>query len=147
MARQSSGGNSANNCNGGDLNCGVVYKLTPKSGGAWTESVIYNFQGGSDGGTPYAGLIFDQSGNLYGTTQEGGGTACRYGCGVVFQLTPQSNGSWTESVLYSFTGGSDGGVPLAGLIFDAKGNLYGTTYIGGFLGKRFCSGAVGQFSS
>ena len=103
--------------------------------------MIYNFPGGSDGGTPYAGLIFDQSGNLYGTTQEGGGVACRFGCGVVFQLTPQSNGSWTESVLHSFTGGSDGGDPLAGLIFNAKGNLYGTTAYGGHTGK-FCNCGV-----
>jgi uncharacterized repeat protein (TIGR03803 family) len=135
------GGNSANNCNGGNLNCGVVYKLTPKSGGGWTESVIYNFTGGSDGGQPYAGLIFDQSGNLYGTTEEGGGVACRFGCGVVFQLTPQSNGSWTESVLHSFTGGSDGGAP-AGLIFDAKGNLYGATGFGGHIGRN-CSVGCG----
>jgi uncharacterized repeat protein (TIGR03803 family) len=132
------GGNSSPNCNGGNLNCGVVYKLTPKSGGGWTETVLYNFQGGSDGGFPYGGVIFDQSGNLYGSTSEGGGTSCSYGCGLIFKLTLQSNGSWTESVLHSFTGGSDGGVPNGGLVFGANGNLYGTTYIGGFLGKRFC---------
>ena len=135
------GGNSANNCNGGNLNCGVVYKLTPKSGGGWTESVLYNFTGGSDGGAPPGGLIFDQSGNLYGTAQESNAGSCRFGCGVVFQLTPQSNGSWTESVLHSFTGGGDGGIPAGGLIFDAKGNLYGATVLGGHIGR--CSVGCG----
>src|SRR5207245_1560042 len=100
------GGNSSNNCNGGNLNCGVVFKLTAGAAGSWTESVLYNFTGGSDGGAPYAGLIFDQAGNLYGTTQGGGTTSCRFGCGVVFQLTPNGRGSWTESVLHGFTGGS-----------------------------------------
>jgi uncharacterized repeat protein (TIGR03803 family) len=123
------GGNSANNCNGGNLNCGVVYKLTPKSGGGWTESVLYNFTGGSDGGAPPGGLIFDQSGNLYGTAQESNAGSCSFGCGVAFELTP-NGGSWTESVLHQFRG-RDGGFPAAGLTFDAAGNLYGTTEVDG----------------
>ena len=77
----------------------------------------------------YGDLVFDQAGNIYGTTWAGGGTGCGgygggSGCGTVFNLMP-SNGGWTESVLYSFTGGNDGGNPLAGVIFDRVGNLYG----------------------
>src|SRR5258708_13276520 len=88
----------------------------------------YPFTGGSDGGNPYAGLIADAAGNLYGTTYgsvNGGGGPSRYG--TVFELTP----SGTFTVLYSFTGGSDGANPRAGLIADAAGNLYGTTTFGG----------------
>ena len=110
---------------------GNVFELTPNADGTWTESVLYSFTGGSDGGSPNAGLIFDQAGNLYGTTQWGGSSNCQYGCGVVFELTPNADGAWTESVLYSFTGGKDGGQPWASLIFDAVGNLYGTTPGGG----------------
>ena len=106
---------------------GTVFELTPNPDGSWKESVLYTFTGGNDGRKPYAGLIFDQAGNLYGTTS-GAGT---YGHGVVFKLTPKSDGSWTESVLYSFTGGNDGFAPFAGLIFDRAGNLYGTTFGGG----------------
>ena len=129
------GGNLS--CNSG-YGCGVVFKLAPKAGGGWTESVLYRFNGGIDGGFPYAGLIFDQAGNLYGTTSLGGNLSCGYlgsGCGVVFTLTPNSDGSWTESVLYSFTGGSDGENPQSSLIFDSLGNLYGTTPEGGAGGR------------
>jgi uncharacterized repeat protein (TIGR03803 family) len=97
---------------------GTVFKLTP-SGGTWSESVLYSFTGGGDGANPRAGLIFDPSGALYGTTVSGGS----HGRGTVFKLAP----SGTESVLYSFQGGSDGAAPFAGLIFDASGALYGTT--------------------
>jgi uncharacterized repeat protein (TIGR03803 family) len=111
--------------------CGTVFELTPTSGGGWTESIVYAFKGGKDGKMPTGGLIFDPAGNLYGMTEEGGGTACGgYGCGTVFELTPSSSG-WKETVLHSFTGGKDGGVPVAGLIFDAAGSLYGTTFNGG----------------
>ncbi len=118
---------------GGKTGCGTVYKLTP-SNGSWTESVLYNFTGGSDGATPYGGrLIFDQTGNLYGTTFGGGSKNCSGGCGVVYELTP-SNGGWTENVLYTFSGGNDGANPWAGVIFDQSGNLYGTTFGGGKYG-------------
>jgi hypothetical protein len=136
------GGSSSLVCNGGNKNCGVVFKLTPNAGGGWTESVLYNFTGGNDGGSPFGSLIFDQSGNLYGTAEESSAGSCRFGCGVVFQLTPQVGGNWTESVLHGFTGGSDGGVPVGELIFDAKGNLYGATTSGGHIG-RFCSVGCG----
>jgi uncharacterized repeat protein (TIGR03803 family) len=147
---------------------------------ASTEQVLYNFSGGGDGGTPYAGLLLDAKGNLYGTTSGGGtygyGTFFEltyanggwnesvlhsfgsitndgaypnsivfgktgnvygmtysggaYGYGTVFKLT-HSKGTWTETVLYSFTGGNDGGFPLQGVILDRSGNLYGTTLNGG----------------
>jgi len=127
--------------------CGVVFKLTPNSGGSWAETVIYTFSGGPDGAWPRARLIFDSSGNLYGTTVAGGnyGGCTVDGCGngVVFRLAPNSDGSWTETVLHSFVGGGgapppyaspDGANPYAGLIFDVAGNLYGTTANGGSYG-------------
>ncbi len=104
--------------------CGAVYKLTPSQSG-WTESILYNFQGGSDGQLPSAGLIFDTSGNLYGTTANGGDG----GRGTIFKLTP-SDGGWTETILHRFQG-SDGAVPFCTLVADASGNLYGTTAGGG----------------
>jgi uncharacterized repeat protein (TIGR03803 family) len=117
---------------GGGAHLGTVFKLTPNSNGSWTETVLYRFAGGSDGFSPWGGLIFDGAGNLYGTTTQGGGsTACGGGCGTVFKLTPNSDGSWTESVLYRFAGGSDGLFPYAGLVFDGTENLYGTTSGGG----------------
>jgi len=108
--------------------CGTVFQLTPSG----DLNVLHSFTGGSDGGTPVAGLIADEAGNLYGTTSAGGDrTNCAAqfidGCGTVFQLDP----SGTLNVLYNFTGGSDGGNPDAALIADAAGNLYGTTYGGG----------------
>jgi uncharacterized repeat protein (TIGR03803 family) len=106
---------------------GTVFKLKPNSDGTWTESVLYRFRGGSDGASPYGGLIFDLGGNLYGTTWTGGVFNCTHGCGTVFKLEPKSDGSWTETVLYRFTDGTDAGVPIAGLVFDAAGNLYGAT--------------------
>jgi hypothetical protein len=104
------------------------------------EQVLYAFLGGSDGGNPSSGLIFDASGNLYGTTKQGGGgTACgsNYaGCGTAFELSSNSNGGWTETILYSFQGSSDGALRSSGLIFDHAGNLYGTTAQGGTEGEE-----------
>ena len=88
---------------------------------AATQKVLYAFTGGLDGSEPYAGVIFDPAGNLYGVTEFGG----LYGKGTVFQLTP-SGGGWTETVLYNFTGGPDGNNPIGGLAIDEAGNLYGT---------------------
>jgi uncharacterized repeat protein (TIGR03803 family) len=113
--------------------CGVVYKLTP-SNGVWTESVLHIFAAGSDGGNPGGGVILDNAGNLYGTTQLGGGYGCGgYGCGTVFEMTPSGN-QWTETILYSFHGGSDGNWPTGGLIADHSGNLYGAAPLGGAFG-------------
>jgi len=100
---------------------------------AQSLKVLHMFNG-SDGQFPYyAPLIFDKAGNLYGTTYYGGtvNSECAYGCGAVFELSP-NNGGWSETVLYSFaTNSGDGTFPAAGLIFDAAGNLYGTTSRGG----------------
>jgi uncharacterized repeat protein (TIGR03803 family) len=112
---------------GGERNLGAVIQLTPASGGSWTERVLYSFQGGDDGAQPHGGLIFDAAGNLYGTTALGGAAQG----GTVFMLTPDSSGSWSETVLYTFTGGADGGLPLDSVAFDLAGNLYGTTVEGG----------------
>jgi uncharacterized repeat protein (TIGR03803 family) len=123
-------GGAGSACQGG---CGVVFELSPGADDKWTEKVLHSFKG-TDGRLPAAGLIFDQSGNLYGTTQLGGtATACQDGCGVVFELSPGVNGKWTEKVLHSFKG-TDGSDPEAGLIFDGVGNLYGTTLDGGTYG-------------
>jgi len=117
---------------GGTSSDGTVFKLTPNADGSWTESVLHSFSGG-DGDEPSAALIFDAAGNLYGTTTAGGGVD---GNGTVFKLTPNADGSWTESVLYSFSSfrKGDGDQPSSGLIFDAAGNLYGTTFGGGAYG-------------
>jgi len=101
--------------------CGTVFELT--QGGQ--ESILYAFQGGTDGLGPLGGVIMDGAGNLYGTTGAGGAESC---CGVVFEV-PAGGGS--ETVLYSFRGGHDGANPYAGVVRDVKGNLYGTTKVGG----------------
>lgn len=112
---------------GGGRGYGVVFELTPNLDGTWTESVLYSFSGGKDGAAPMTVPVFDQSGNLYGTTTAGGA----YGYGTAFMLTPGANGAWTEQVLHSFAGGSDGLSPWAALVFDTAGYLYGTTRGGG----------------
>ncbi len=104
---------------GGTSGYGAVYEV----GNTGFETAIYSFAGGGDGASPQSCPITDVTGNLYGTTEEGGA----YGYGVVFRLT--SGG--TETVLYSFTGGADGAYPFANLVMDASGNLYGTTVEGG----------------
>jgi uncharacterized repeat protein (TIGR03803 family) len=115
----------------GNEYCGVVYRLRPPPVAcltalcSWGQEVLYQFTGDPDGWEPNGQLAFDQSGNLYGTTAKGG----VYGQGTVFQLTP-SNGGWTETIIYSFTGGSDGGQPNS-LLPGLDGNLYGATYAGG----------------
>jgi uncharacterized repeat protein (TIGR03803 family) len=115
---------------GGTARAGTVFKLTPNSDGSWSESVLHSFTGGDDGASPTGGLIFDQSGNLYGTTGLGG----THSSGTVFKLTPNSGGGWSEIVLYSFcshSNCSDGVQPSGTLISDGAGNLYGMTGFGG----------------
>jgi uncharacterized repeat protein (TIGR03803 family) len=125
-------GGSASSCGSGG--CGTVFKLDATG----KESVLYNFTNAADGGFPYAGVIRDAAGNLYGTTQFGGDRTC--GCGTVFKLDT----SGKESVLYSFTGKGGGGqFPQAGVIRDAAGNLYGTTFVGG----AFNNGTVFKLNS
>jgi uncharacterized repeat protein (TIGR03803 family) len=121
---------------GGVNDLGAVYQLSPPAneGDTWTETVIFSFSG-SDGTLPFGGLQFDQNGLLYGTTSGGGD----FQGGTVFQLTPpdQPGNSWIESVLYSFTGGRDGGSPVAGVIIDKKGQLFGAASTGGSGGPDF----------
>src|SRR5208337_5516334 len=95
----------------------------------YTYGVLYTFTGSPDGEAPYAGLVRDAQGNLYGTTSQGGDPACTNGCGTVFKVDTTGK----ETVLYSFTGGADGAIPYAGLARDAPGNLYGTAQRGGDL--------------
>jgi uncharacterized repeat protein (TIGR03803 family) len=132
------GGTGGSPCIGG---CGTVFKLTP-SGSGYTESVLYSFQGGSDGLGPQASLIGDSAGALYGTTSGGGGAAaCPRGCGTVFKLTP-SGSTYSESVLYRFQGGvSDGKFPRCALLAK-KGTLYGVTPEGGPKGRGNGFGTV-----
>src|SRR5438552_5015697 len=112
----------------------VVFILLAFGGADAAEKVIYSFNG-VDGANPYNGVIL-KGGNLYGVTYAGG----VYGNGTVFELTPSGN-AWTETVLYNFTGGSDGALPFADLTFDGAGNLYGTTLYGGTEGA-YGAGAV-----
>jgi uncharacterized repeat protein (TIGR03803 family) len=117
---------------GGAYGYGTVFELTPRSGGEWAEKILHNFGATSkDGLASQATLVFDAGGNLYGTAV-GGGT---YGLGTVFELTPTAGGGWTEKILHSFNNnGKDGTTPYFGVVFDAAGNLYGTTYSGGIHG-------------
>lgn len=130
--------NGGNNSGGG-----IVFQLTPTG----TFNVLYSFTNGLDGGGPSAALMMDTSGNLYGTTNSGGASAY----GTVFEMSPEPAGGcptgsntgngWCETVLYSFTGGTDGGLPNASLIFDSSGNLYSTTLVGGIASCSFPSEA------
>jgi uncharacterized repeat protein (TIGR03803 family) len=115
---------------GGAYDYGTVFKLSPNSQGAWTETVLYNFGNRPyDGKFPQADLVFDKKGNLYGTTIDGG-HGFGNGYGTVFRLTKSKTG-WLETILVAFNGGQDGSTPYGGLVFDAQGNLYGTTELGG----------------
>jgi uncharacterized repeat protein (TIGR03803 family) len=122
---------------GGGKNGGTVYKLSPNSDGKWTETLLHNFAGGQDGIDPLTSLIFDQAGNLYGTTFRGGSSNCWDGCGTVFELSPTSGRAWTEKVIYRFCevkGCADGSLPYGTVVFDTSGNLYSTTGDGGIVG-------------
>jgi uncharacterized repeat protein (TIGR03803 family) len=128
------GGNLDGNC--GQYGCGVVFKLKQSSSG-WVLTPIYSFQGGNDGAGPIGRVAIARDGTLYGTTYLGGGSNCNSGCGTVFHLRPPTAApksalfSWNETVIYRFTGGSDGANPLGDLIFDQSGNIYGTAVNGG----------------
>jgi uncharacterized repeat protein (TIGR03803 family) len=120
--------------------CGTVFELSPPQtkGGKWTYAILYSFPTAKQGYVPWGDLVFDSAGNLYGATYFGGGkgTTCdafyKY-CGAIFELSPPKTkgGKWTETVLHSFAGGTDGANPNGGLVLDSKGNVYGTTYGGG----------------
>ena len=121
-------GGTSLNCN---LGCGTVFQLSPASGG-WNMTTLYSFNGipaNGDGAWPTAGLVIDPKGRLFGTTSAGGSSQ---GYGTVFMLSPTSSG-WKETVIHRFSG-SDGKVANSGLLLDSKGNLYGTTTVGGTYG-------------
>jgi uncharacterized repeat protein (TIGR03803 family) len=118
-----------------EYGCGTVFELSPNSTGGYTEHILHSFEGPlMDGQQPMAPLTFDAQGNLYGTTLSGGQSVTA-ASGTVFKLAPNADGTWTETILHSFNGGllggTDGGEPQAGLVFDTAGNLYGTTAGGG----------------
>jgi uncharacterized repeat protein (TIGR03803 family) len=124
---------------GGDLSqcagygCGVVFELIRSNDGHWREVVLYAFKGGVDGSFPSGNLVFDDAGNLYGTTfGEGDAVECTQGvgCGTVFELSHEQDSNWTKKTVYSFQSISDGAYP-SGLTFDTSGKLYGTTAAGG----------------
>ena len=120
------GGNQ--NCPSG---CGTVFSLQPPAGClpgacAWSEAVLYRFQGNSDGFYPAGDLAFDKSGNVYGTTTQGGAV----GPGTIYELK-NSNGNWAESILYSFTGQNDGGNPYSGVTLGTEGEMYTSALAGG----------------
>jgi uncharacterized repeat protein (TIGR03803 family) len=129
-------------CPFNSLGCGTVYQVNANG----TEQVIYRFLGpnNSDGANPFSTLVKDAAGNLYGSTVFGGtinNNNCEpdAGCGTVFELTPNNDGSWTETVLYRFQGGADGSFPAVSLLNNADGSIYGTTPIGGSLSA--CGGS------
>jgi uncharacterized repeat protein (TIGR03803 family) len=124
VARDANGNFYGTTYSGGAYHQGMVFKISPDG----KETVLHSFRG-ADGSLPDAGVVLDSAGNLYGTTSQGGTRAaqCNKGCGVVYKVDPFGN----ETVVYRFHGGVDGGFPVAGVIRDSVGNLYGTTQIGG----------------
>ena len=111
----------------GSYGSGTVYRLSPNSNGTWTETVLHSFTGQADQGTPKAAVWLDSVGNIFGTASADGTSVA----GTVFELSPNSNGTWTQKTLHTFGALGDGERPFSGLTPDAAGNLYGTTYIGG----------------
>jgi uncharacterized repeat protein (TIGR03803 family) len=111
---------------GGANGSGTAFELIPGAAGTWTFKTLYAFKGSPDAGFPYGALAFDAAGNLYGTTYYDGANDL----GSVYKLT-KTDGTWSESVLYSFKGGSDGSSPISNVVVDSAGNLYGTTSEGG----------------
>ena len=111
---------------GGTNNIGAVYELCSRRVGECVEKVLYSFQSGTDGNSPISNLVFDNTGNLYGTTSEGG-----LGNGTIFKLSPAGGGQWTETVVHAFQGPPDGAFPYNGMVVDQFGNFYGATVHGG----------------
>ncbi|MGB6676495.1 MAG: choice-of-anchor tandem repeat GloVer-containing protein [Terriglobales bacterium] len=121
---------------GGTTGGGTVFELKPTASGAWTESVIYSFTGNADGYEPSGAVVFDAAGNLYGVTDYGGGGQCQteysFGCGVLYELSLASQGTWTETTLHTFMGyPNDGAYPVGALGVDQAGDIFGTTIQGG----------------
>jgi uncharacterized repeat protein (TIGR03803 family) len=116
---------------GGTSALGTVFELTPTSSGKWKEAILYSFTGRGNGSNPRTDLLLDGAGNLFGTTAYGGAPCPPNGCGVVFELTRETIGSWTETTIHEFTGTPDGATPATPVILDSDGNLYGATKFGG----------------
>ena len=115
---------------GGPGGYGLVFELSPASSGPWTFTTLHDFTGGADGDTPVGGLTIDSVGNLYGAAHYDGCTVG--GCsGNIFEMSPSTGGGWTKTVVHAFTSADTGQYPIGGLVFDAAGNLYGTTGSGG----------------
>ena len=119
---------------GGANDTGTVFRLTPGPNGKWKETILYTFliiENPAAGGNPYASVVMDQAGNLYGTALSGGDTQMQDG--VVFELSPTPSGEWTETVIHNFPAPRyvDGEQPYTGVLIDSAGNLYGATYAGG----------------
>lgn len=129
------------NVGGPDKFFGEVFRLTPEPNGAWSESILHSFTSANgDGAYPGDGVVFDAAGNIYGTTFGGGSSACEFGCGIVFELTPTGQGAWKETIIHTFSGGADGAEPEGALTADGSGHLFGTTTFGG---SRTCSAGCG----
>jgi len=134
-----------NTYNGGTSNMGTIYELIPVKGGGWNEKVLYAFKGNTDGANPVSDMVLGSGGSLFGTTYQGGSVTitnqpptctttspCTYSnWGTVFELTPKGGGTWVESLLYTFLGGSDGGSPQSALIIGKNNVLYGSASSGG----------------
>jgi uncharacterized repeat protein (TIGR03803 family) len=126
---------------GGASQLGAVFELAPpaRQGDPWTETLLHSFAGGGDGELPYAGLVIDKGGSLYGVSYLGGTGTCYSpdytGCGTIFKVSLTGDGSWATSILHSFQGASDGQFPYGGLIIDGDGHLFGTTSAGGKYGN------------
>lgn len=134
-----SAGNLYTTTSAGAYGGGSIFKLAPSSKGTWKGTALYDFPVLTDGSVPYSGLVADGAGNYYGTTTAGGAV----NSGTVFKLSPAANGTWTETVIYSFTGSydttGDGAYPLGNLLLDAEGNIYGTTEFGGIFSTQNCN--------
>jgi uncharacterized repeat protein (TIGR03803 family) len=122
---------------GGTNGLGAVYRLSRGGGGEWNETVLYSFRAGNDGNSSISNLVSDATGNLYGTTSEGG-----LGSGTIFKLTPGQNGTWSESIPHRFQDSPDGAFPYAGMVGDGAGIFYGATVHGGDNGD----GAIYKFT-
>ncbi len=131
-------GGTSTNCFGGG--CGVVFRLTPNPNGGGTFKILHTFTGGADGSHPRGGLALDAAGNVYGTTWIGGrmSDCSGNGCGLVFKLSPTSQGEWKNKVLFAFGNGKSGSDPNANVVLDAAGNVYGSTPQGN--GGTACGG-------
>ena len=111
---------------GGTFGFGTIFELSPSAENLWTETVLYSCPGAPGMEGPGGKVILDGQGDVYGVTQSQGPYDCPFGCGTAFELSPGSDGQWSLNILHDFSGKKDGRFPTSGLIFDKKGNLFGT---------------------